>query len=174
MDSNKSPLATSRVRWSTEELQMFESMRVSINVLEFFQQAYSVLLWGNILSGNVVQLFCDNTAAVAWIESSRGNVRAVGLMPIVRLLTVYCFIKKIRLVSTHIPGVDNIFADKLSRELFLIVKEEAVNTETDNWWKSLPREEVCRELLKIAIVKPNMLHLNQLLGLLRHLLSTVG
>ena len=174
MDISKSPLATSRVRWSTLELQMFESMRVSINVLEFFQQAYSVLLWGNILSGNVVQLFCDNTAAVVWIENSRGNVHAVGLMPLVRLLTIYCFIKKIRLVSTHIAGVDNIFADRLSRELFIIVKEEAVNTETDNWWRNLPREEVCRELLKTAIVKPNSLHLSQLLGLLRHLLSTAG
>ena len=44
MDISKSTLATSRVRWCAEELQMFESMGMSINVLEFFQQAYSVLL----------------------------------------------------------------------------------------------------------------------------------
>ena len=68
MDISKSTLATSRVRWCAEELQMFESMGMSINVLEFFQQAYSVLLWENKLSGSIVQMFCDNTAAVACIQ----------------------------------------------------------------------------------------------------------
>ena len=46
MDSNKSPLATSRVRWSTEELQMFESMRVSINILEFFLTSLQCVIVG--------------------------------------------------------------------------------------------------------------------------------
>lgn len=56
-------------------------MNVSINVMEYFQEAYSVLLWGNRLSGNVVHVYCDNTAAVSWIHKSHGNVHAVGLMP---------------------------------------------------------------------------------------------
>ena len=77
-----------------------------------------MLLWGNRLSGSVVHVYCDNTAAVSWIHNSRGNVHAVGLIPLLRLLTIYCFIKKITLISSHLPGVENILADKLSRELF--------------------------------------------------------
>jgi hypothetical protein len=167
-------LEVSRVRWTLHELQIFNAMNVSINVMEYFQEAYSVLLWGNRLSGSVVHVYCDNTAAVSWIHNSRGNVHAVGLMPLLRLLTIYCFIKKITLVSSHIPGVENILADKLSRELFDIVQEGKATLEIGHWWKNLSRQELCRRLLEVAIVKPNLLHSNLLLGPLRVLLSDRG
>jgi hypothetical protein len=74
----------SRVRWTSHELNIFDTMNVSINVMEYFQEAYSVLLWGNRLSGNIVHVYCDNMAAVSWINKSSGNVHAVGLMPLLR------------------------------------------------------------------------------------------
>jgi hypothetical protein len=167
-------LEISRVRWTLHELNIFDTMNVSINVMEYFQEAYSVLLWGNRLSGNIVHVYCDNTAAVSWINKSRGNVNAVGLMPLLRLLTIYCFIKKITLISSHIPGVENILADKLSRELFDSLQEGKAILEIESWWKNLSRQDLCRRLLEVAIVKPNWLHSNQLLGPLRALLSDRG
>ena len=167
-------LEISRVRWTSHELNIFDTMNVSINVMEYFQEAYSVLLWGNRLSGNIVHVYCDNMAAVSWINKSRGNVHAVGLMPLLRLLTIYCFIKKITLISSHIPGIDNILADKLSRELFDSLQEGKAILEIGSWWKNLNRQDLCRRLLEVAIVKPNWLHSNQLLGPLRALLSDRG
>lgn len=167
-------LEISRVRWTSHELDIFKIMNVSINVMEYFQEAYSVLLWGNRLSGNVVHVYCDNTAAVSWIHKSRGNVHAVGLMPLLRLLTIYCFIKKITLISSHIPGIENILADKLSRELFVTVQEGKATLETGSWWNNLSRQEICRKLLEVAIMKPYLLHSKLLLGPLQALLSNRG
>ena len=167
-------LEVSRVRWTQHELQIFDAMKVSINVLEYFQEAYSVLLWGNRLSGSVVHVYCDNTAAVSWIHNSRGNVHAVGLMPLLRLLTIYCFIKKITLISSHIPGVDNILADNLSRELIDLSQEGTIISKTGDWWRNLSRQELCRKLLEVAITKPYLLHSKSLLGPLQVLLSNRG
>ena len=168
-------LAHSRIRWTPQEQQLFKMLNVSINVLEFFQAAYSVLLWGDELENQVVHIHCDNTAAVSWIHKSRGDVAAVGLLPLLRLLSVYCFIKKITLICTHIAGVDNIYADQLSRDLFDIVKEDTKeDIKTGNWWSDLNRQETCRKLLWVAITMPCELHLKKLLGVLRHLLTTRG
>ena len=82
MDISKSILATSRVRWWAEELQMFESMGVSINVLEFFNKL-TVCYCGktNYL---VVSYRCFVTIPLQLLayKNSRGNVNAVGLMSI--------------------------------------------------------------------------------------------
>ena len=132
------------------------------------------MLLGNRLTGNVVHVYCYNMAAVSWISKSRGNVHAVGLMPLLRLLTIYCCINKITLISSHIPGVENILADKLSHELFDSLQEGKAILEIESWWKNLNRQDLCRRLLEVAIVKPNWLHSNQLLGPLRALLSDHG
>jgi hypothetical protein len=69
------------IRWTAEELTMFNSCRfvaghvvsegVSINVLEFYAIFYFVLLWRHDLNGLVVKTNCDNTAAVSWLAKMR-------------------------------------------------------------------------------------------------------
>ena len=174
-DEDSPVILEARIRWSDLEFRIFVSQGVSINILELFAGIYHVLLWGDQLKGKVVKLFCDNTAAVSWLNSKRGNVKSVGGVALLRVLSVYCMIQKIRIVSEHIPGIKNIRADRLSRELYVILQDGSEeSTEDENWWRGLSREATCRKLLKIAIVQPELLHLKQLLGVVQYLLSTPG
>jgi hypothetical protein len=168
-------LCQERIRWSELEFTIFQSQGVSINVLELFAGVYHVLLWGNLLRGKVVKLFIDNTSAVSWLNNRRGNVKSVGGVALLRVLSVYCMIMKIRVVCEHIPGVENILADKLSRDLFIVIQDTNEGIiEGKSWWKNLSRKECCRKLLKIAIVEPERLHLKGLLEVVQHLLTTPG
>ena len=164
-----------RIRWTDLEMNIFQAQGVSINILELFAAIYHILIWGEKLRGKVVKLFCDNTAAVSWLNNKRGNSKAVGGIALLRVLSIYCMIMKIRIVSEHIPGVENIRADRISRELCVVLQDRNEGiTEDKNWWKNLSRQDTCRKLLKIAIVQPELLHLNELLGVVRHLLLTPG
>ena len=174
-EEGKLTLCEERIRWSELEFNIFQAQGVSINVLELFAGIYHVLLWGNRLRGKVVKLFIDNTSAVSWLNNRRGNVKSVGGIALLRVLSVYCMIAKIRIICEHIPGVENILADKLSRDLFIVVQDTKEDiTEDKNWWRDLSRKACCRKLLKIAIVEPEKLHLRSLLEVVQHLLSIHG
>ena len=59
------------IRWTRAELQAFEELGVSINVLEFFVAVFYIILWADELRGKCVLLECDNTAAVSWLMKKR-------------------------------------------------------------------------------------------------------
>jgi hypothetical protein len=174
-DEGSLTLCQERIRWSELEFAIFNSQGVSINVLELFAGVYHVLLWGDRLRGKVVKLFIDNTSAVSWLNSRRGNIKSVGGIALLRVLSVYCMIMKIRVICEHIPGVDNVLADTLSRDSYIVLQDGKQDIiEDKDWLKGLSKKECCRKLLKIAIVEPERLHLRGLLEVVQHLLTTRG
>jgi len=174
-DESSLTLCQERIRWSELEFSIFDSQGVSINVLELFAGVYHVLLWGDRLRGKVVKLFRDNTSAVSWLNNRRGNIKSVGGIDLLRVLSFYCMIMKIRVICEHIPGVDNVLADTLSRDSYIVLQDGKQDIiEDKDWLKGLSKKECCRKLLKIAIVEPERLHLKGLLEVVQHLLTTRG
>jgi hypothetical protein len=174
-DESSLTLCQERIRWSELEFSIFDSQGVSINVLELFAGVYHVLLWGDRLRGKVVKLFRDNTSAVSWLNNRRGNIKSVGGVALLRVLSFYCMIMKIRVICEHIPGVDNVLADTLSRDSYIVLQDGKQDIiEDKDWLKGLSKKECCRKLLKIAIVEPERLHLKGLLEVVQHLLTTRG
>jgi hypothetical protein len=96
----------------------FESMflkceRPSIAWRELWAVLVACRCWGHLLSGKRVQIQCDNISVVYCVNS--GSSKCPHLMQLVRDLFFACafFCVDIRLV--HIPGVNNVGADLLSR-----------------------------------------------------------
>jgi len=173
LNDGTSELARGRIRWTKSELEMFRNTGVSINVLEFFAAAYFVMVWADMLAGQVVQLWCDNTSAVAWMQQMRGSAQSLASLPLVRILSVFCFAYQIALCPSHIPGSENTLADLLSRDAFDVLQEE-IAIRGEEWWKGLSREDVCRRLLSVAVLSPEMLHMRPLLSLVSGLQGRRG
>lgn len=87
--------------------------RYDICLLEFAWVVFTVLRLGPTWLGSVMQLRCDNTAAVAW--ASRYRARNPAAHDLARLLAWGVVNFKIHLQAEYLPGVDNIDADALSR-----------------------------------------------------------
>ena len=104
------------LRWTKHELQMFESMNVSINVLEYYVVMYYVMLWGENFRNKVIHVKCDNSSAMSWIVKSR-DANSSAADALAKLFSLYCLHMNI-IICTHIPGVENIIADFRSRDLF--------------------------------------------------------
>ncbi len=73
----------------------------------------AAMLWGDSWQGRSVCFHSDNTAVVALLNS--GSVRDDSLMHLMRCLTFVAAKYNFIFSSTHIPGVDNVLADALSR-----------------------------------------------------------
>ena len=165
------------IRWTPEELEAIKGIRhlekgVSINILEFFVVMYAVILWGGKhLKGKVVQVNCDNTAAVSWILKQRGSNKAPIGEFLLQIFVLYSISIDSMIFSQHLAGVLNTHADYLSRSLSLQeISRVPVDTKEDGWWKELSREEVCRHLLSQAITMQSQKHSPPILNLLKSLL----
>ena len=77
------------IRWTQDEFIMFESMNVSINVLEYFTVIYYVLLWGEKFRNKIIHVKCDNTSAVSWIVKSRAS-HSPAADSLAKLFSLYC------------------------------------------------------------------------------------
>lgn len=103
-------------RWEEDEKRFFSSMgreETDINILEFVVAVLAVVVEREYLSGKVVILRVDNTAAVSWLNKHRLNHMWGQCW--MRLLTMVSLRFNIRLVCKHIAGVINFVADGLSR-----------------------------------------------------------
>ena len=172
------------IRWSPSELAIFArgiagtddskiSDPISINVLEFFTVMYYIMLWGPSLKGKRIRINCDNTAAISWILKSRGSNKSPVAESLVKIFVLFCISLDITLVPRHIPGKLNLRADQLSRLLTLQETWSvplAIDTRTEIWWSELSREEACRQLLTISILRPSAVPLQRALKLLQFLL----
>jgi hypothetical protein len=176
VDSNI--IGTSAIRWSADEFEIFSQQEVTINTLEFYAVIYHMLLWGKEIQGVVLKVYCDNTSAVSWIHKQRGNAKSDVTMALVRVLSLWCLVSKVVVISTHIPGVDNTLADDLSRNLSMndqVSGEcQGGDTKDGRWWSNLSRPAVCRELLRQCVTRPDKLHLQDLLSLVSSLHSSRG
>ena len=89
-----------------------------INVLELLaiKLALSSLL--NVRTGIHVQILCDNTTAANYI-TAMGGTRSVECNALASDIWQWAITRNILLSAAHIPGVSNVAADNLSRELNL-------------------------------------------------------
>ena len=172
------------IRWSPAELAIFAQGiagldeekigdPISINILEFFTVMYFIMLWGPSLKGKRIRINCDNTAAISWILKSRGSNKSPVAESLVKIFVLYCISLDITLVPRHIPGKLNLRADQLSRLLILQEMWSApleIDTRTETWWSGRSREDACRQLLTISILRPSAVPLQQALRLLQFLL----
>jgi hypothetical protein len=164
-DLNGSELARGQMKWSDEEQDMMLNLGVSINVLEFFTAVYFVLLWGQLLRGKVVRVWCDNTSAVAWLVKMRGSSKTMASLGIVKVASLYCQLLDIVLCPSHIAGADNVDADSLSR--YLVQERSGLPiSEGESESRNYDRQTACRRLLTMSVLEPERLHSQELLAVL--------
>ena len=84
-----------------------------INELELLCVYLSLMRWGAELSHKHVCVRSDNMTTVSALNKSTS--RSVAIMPLVREIVWVCVKYGITVTSRHIPGVENVFADRLPR-----------------------------------------------------------
>ena len=87
--------------------------RVSINELECFTILAALRLWHTKLKGKTVRFWCDNSATVASVNSSK--TQNLFTAACLRELHLIAAISDINVLCTHIEGKSNVTADLLSR-----------------------------------------------------------
>jgi hypothetical protein len=159
------------LRWTKAEMEIFQQMNTSINILEYFTVIYYVMVWSKLLRNKVVHIKCDNTSAVSWIMRNRAkhNMAAESLA---RIFSLFCLSHNITIICTHIKGVDNVLADYLSRDLMLAAQE--ADEEDGTRYINSHRAETCRKLLTLCITQSSKMHGQQILTLLTRLRSEDG
>ena len=164
------------IRWTSEELEIIRGLShidggISINVLEFFVVMYAVVLWGKEhLAGKVVQVHCDNTAAISWILKQRGSNKAPVGEFLVQVFVLYVLSIDCMIIPEHLAGVLNTLADYLSRSIFLQEEPHVpVDIKAEDWWRGLSRKEICRNLLSRSITVQSQRPSLEILKLLRSL-----
>jgi hypothetical protein len=102
-------------KWSEEERELFEKIKQHINILELM--VVVVAVWSNVelFKNKTVIVYVDNTSALSWINAMRSNSPLA--QPWLRLLYLLCVTFNIHIFAIHIPGVDNVIADALSRDV---------------------------------------------------------
>jgi hypothetical protein len=90
------------------------------------------------------------------------------------MFSIYCAVLNIFVVSEHVAGVINYFADHLSR--YLELQESWVREDIEEGLKSriISRGEISREFFKDCVTKPCRTPLRSLLTVVESLLETVG
>ena len=84
-----------------------------ITVKELVPIVLAAAIWGPDWKGKTVKSRCDNAAVVAIINS--GSSRVQEAMHLMRCLAFIAAKYEFTIFATHIPGVDNVLADALSR-----------------------------------------------------------
>ena len=168
------------IRWTKEELSLFSlgisdnfgnMISLSSNVLEYFVVMHFILVWGRELKEKTFAVNCDNTAAVSWLLKMRGSNKSPVAESLVKLFVLFCTSMDITLLPMHLSGALNTHADNLSRlSIYQENSELLVDTKEETWWLDLPREAVCRSLLKASVLEPSSMPLPKALELLKSLL----
>lgn len=85
-----------------------------ITVLELYPILLALALWYSDLKNSCVLFMCDNEAVVHIINSQTAKDKTV--MKLVRPLVLLCMKHNILFRAKHVPGVDNVLADLISRQ----------------------------------------------------------
>ena len=91
----------------------------------------AMALWGPQWAGEKVCALCDNMAVVCAVNKK--SARDPALSTLLRILCILCAIYNVSLVARHLPGVENLAADALSRDrlpLFFSQNPQASPTPT--------------------------------------------
>jgi len=73
----------------------------------------SCMVWGPLLSGTRVEFRCDNSSVVDSIN--KGSSKEPTVMHLLRCLWFFSAHFDVKILASHIPGVSNTAADKISR-----------------------------------------------------------
>ena len=104
---------------------------ITIMAKELVPIIFSCSVWGRLLSRKRVQFFCDNLGLVKSIQkgASKDNI----VMHLLRCLWFFTAHHDIHITACHLPGVQNMAADLLSRnklQQFLISQPTASHSPT--------------------------------------------
>ena len=100
----------------------------------------AIQTWFKRWQDTTVTVWCDNKAVVnAFVNQ---NIRDPLLMAVVRSVWLYCAAFNIKLVVQHIKGIDNIFADILSRWTYFQNKDiyQVQLLKSCRWESVLPKK----------------------------------
>ena len=86
---------------------------LSMAFRELYPIVIAAMLWGHLWSAKRIKFYCDNLGTVQIIRKGRSKVN--NIMKLMRQLT-WCSVKNnFCIYAEHVPGVENIIADSLSR-----------------------------------------------------------
>ena len=102
-------------QWPQRYLQQSSGIREEcITLQELLPIVMACAIWGNQWRGSTVTVHCDNTGAVAVVNS--GYSRAPRIMHLLRCLFFIRAYFEISLWAVHVPGIQNGWADAISRD----------------------------------------------------------
>ena len=122
--------------WSKEETMLH------INVLELMTAWFAIQTLVNVTTGAHVRFQMDNTTAVSYINK-QGGTKSCQMVIIAKKIWDWAIKHQVQVSAEHLPGKQNVTADKLSREL------------NDNLEWSLDREVFCK-LIRKAGFRPQV------------------
>ena len=96
-------------RWSEQEAQQH------INVLELRAVLFALQSFCKEMTNTEILVRSDNTTAVSYLNRM-GGTKAKACNDVAHEIWVFCEHREIWLIAAHIPGVENIRADELSRQ----------------------------------------------------------
>ncbi len=98
----------SRGPWTTADAERH------INELELLAAYFSLQAFANSSKNISIQLFLDNSAAVAYINKC-GGTHSKALSILAAQIIHWCEARNIQILASHLPGNSNIIADEESR-----------------------------------------------------------
>ena len=98
------------IQW---EEKFIKKMDPSINYLELYALTVGVLLWCNELVNRKCTIFCDNQSVIYMVN--KGTSKCKNCLVLLRIITLHCLSKNVKLRVRYVPSGDNTYADLLSR-----------------------------------------------------------
>lgn len=121
---------------STGGLWSLEEQRNHINYLELKAVLLGLQSLCSVINGKHILVQSDNTTTVSYINAM-GGIKSIPCNDMATIIWEWCIQRNIWLSATHIPGSDNIQADKESRALRdsteWSLSQEAFNAIHDRW-----------------------------------------
>ena len=104
--------------WDQNFLKKFKP---SIEYLELFAVTAAVLTWIQQFKNRRIILFCDNQSVVDMINFTTTSCK--NCMVLIRMIVLRGLLDNVRIFARHVKGVDNGYADSLSRNKINLFKE---------------------------------------------------
>jgi hypothetical protein len=114
-------------KWLHGKFTDVEVLSGNIAWKELFALCVAVNTWAEHLAGKGILIHSDNTAVVAMIAS--GTSKHSPNMAILRSLFYICASNDFDVAAQHVPGVENVYADLLSRGAVSRFREVAINAD---------------------------------------------
>ena len=108
-------------------------MNYNIAHLEILNIVVALKIWAQQWANKRIKLHCDNMAVVEVLRNGRARDNILGLMA--RNIWLICAMFNIHIIMLHIPGMNNVLADLLSRWQFSPENYKALQQllPTPNW-----------------------------------------